>query len=92
MRRWDSYILGIIIGLIAPALFMLIYIDRFNMWSSLRLLGWQLAPSIGKLLMLSVFPNMALIFLFYSLDAWRLSKGVLIGAFPYLLAAIWATF
>lgn len=92
MRRWDSYILGIIIGLIAPALFMLIYIDRFNMWSSLRMLGWQLAPSIGKLLMLSVFPNMALIFLFYSLDAWRLSKGVLIGAFPYLLAAIWATF
>jgi len=31
---------------------------------------------------------MALIFLFYTTDTWRLAKGVLIGAMPYILATL----
>lgn len=43
---------------------------------------------MSKLLLVSVFPDLAAIFLFYTTESWKLSKGILIGAFPYLLASI----
>ena len=42
----------------------------------------------SKLLLVSVFPDLALIFVFYTTDTWRLAKGVLAGAMPYILAAL----
>ena len=43
---------------------------------------------LSKLLLVSIFPDLALIFVFYTTDTWRLSKGVLIGAMPYILGAL----
>ena len=43
---------------------------------------------LSKLLLVSVFPDLALLFVFYTTDTWRLAKGVLIGAMPYILAAL----
>jgi hypothetical protein len=43
---------------------------------------------LGKILQIGIFPNLALIFVFYTMEVWRLAKGVLIGALPYLLASI----
>ena len=42
---------------------------------------------MSKLLFVSVFPDLALIFLFYTTESWKLSKGVLAGALPYILAS-----
>lgn len=88
MERFDRYWIGIVLGLILPAAFIFIYVDRFNLWYTFQTFGMMLSDTFSRLLYLSVFPNMALIFVFYTLDAWKLSKGVLIGAFPYIIASV----
>ena len=87
MERFDRYWIGIVLGLILPLAFILIYLDQFNLWFLLDV-GKAAYATFSKLCMLSVFPNLALIFVFYTTNTWNLSKGVLIGAFPYMIAAI----
>ena len=43
---------------------------------------------LGKILQIGIFPNLALLFVFYTLEVWKLAKGVLVGALPYLIASI----
>lgn len=88
MQRFDKYWIGIVLGLLMPALFILVYVDHFNLWYTFQTFGLQLSSTFSKLLQVSVFPNLALVFVFYTTDTWRLSKGVLIGAMPYIIAAI----
>ena len=91
MQRFDKYWIGIVLGLIMPALFIVIYVDHFNLWYTFQTFGWQLSTTFSKLLQVSVFPNLSLVFVFYTTDTWKLSKGVLIGAMPYIIAAIACT-
>lgn len=91
MQRFDKYWIGIVLGLIMPALFIVVYVDHFNLWYTFQTFGWQLSTTFSKLLQVSVFPNLALVFVFYTTDTWNLSKGVLIGAMPYIIAAIACT-
>lgn len=88
MSKLDKYWLGIVIGLIFPAAFGLTYIHAMGLWYPLQTLQFQAGSVLNKLLLVSVFPDLALIFVFYTTDTWKLSKGVLIGALPYILAAI----
>ena len=88
MDRFDRYWIGIIIGLILPAAFGLAYIEVMNLWYPLKTLQFQAGGVLSKLLLVSVFPDLALLFVFYTTDTWRLAKGVLIGAFPYILASL----
>ncbi len=88
MDRFDRYWIGIVVGLIIPAAFALTYIEVMNLWYPLRTLQFQVGGVMNKLLMVSVFPDLALLFVFYTTDTWRLAKGVLIGALPYILAMI----
>lgn len=88
MDRFDRYWIGILAGLILPAAFALIYIDVMNLWYPLQTFQFQAGSVLSKLLLVSVFPDLALIFVFYTTDTWRLSKGVLIGALPYILASL----
>ncbi len=88
MDRFDRYWIGILVGLLLPAAFGLIYIDVMNLWYPLRMLQLEAGGVLSKLLLVSVFPDLALIFVFYTTDTWRLSKGVLIGAMPYILGAL----
>lgn len=87
MRHFDRYSWGILLGLLLPALFCYIYLEQFDLWGILRTYHFGSSMVLTKMIILSVFPDMALLFLFYQLDVWKLSKGVLIGSFPYLLAA-----
>ena len=88
MDRFDRYWIGILIGLILPAVFGLTYIDVMNLWYPLEPFQFDAGGVLNKLLLVSVFPDLALIFVFYTTDTWRLSKGVLAGAMPYILASI----
>lgn len=88
MDRFDRYWIGVLIGLILPLVFMVVYIDVMNLWLVLNTFQLRASRVLSKLLMLSAFPDLALIFVFYTTDTWRLSKGVLIGAMPYLLTAL----
>lgn len=88
MQRFDRYGIGIGLGVILPLLFCILYISNFHLGYLFQSLGTMSYPVLSKLLLLSVFPNLALIFVFYTTDTWKLSKGVLIGAFPYMIASI----
>ena len=89
MDRFDRYWIGIIIGFLLPAAFGFTYIDVMNLWYPLQTFQFEAGGVLSKLLFVSVFPDLALIFVFYTTDTWRLSKGVLIGAMPYILATLW---
>ncbi|VBB48678.1 conserved membrane hypothetical protein [uncultured Paludibacter sp.] len=91
MKLFNNFISGFIIGLVLPALFIWIYLTRFypsesNVWEIVS----QLYPSIllGKLLMLSIFPDMILGFIFYKKDSFRIASGIITGGILYLIAAI----
>ena len=72
-----------------PPLVGYVYIERFNLWYTFDAFDIDLMGSIlGRILQIGVFPNLALLFVFYTLDAWKLAKGVLIGALPYFIASI----
>ena len=88
MDRFDRYWIGILVGLILPAAFGLTYISVMNLWYPLQTLQFQAGGVLSKLLLVSVFPDLALLFVFYTTDTWRLAIGVLCGAFPYILAAL----
>ena len=88
MSRFDKYWIGILLGLIIPAAFGLTYIDVMNLWYSIKTLQFQAGGGLSKLLLVSVFPNLAWIIGFYTTDTWKLSKGLLVGSMPYILAAI----
>lgn len=75
--------------MILPALVGYIYIERFNLWYTIETFDIDLMGNIlSKILQVGIFPNLALLFVFYTLEVWRLAKGVLLGALPYLIASI----
>ena len=88
MDRFDRYWIGILVRLLLPAIFGLTYIEVMNLWYPLKTLQFQAGGVLSKLLLVSVFPDLALLFVFYTTDTWRLAKGVMAGAFPYILAAL----
>lgn len=74
--------------MILPALVGYVYIERFNLWYTFETFEWNLMrPIVGQICQVGIFPNLAIIFIFYTLETWRLAKGVLIGALPYIVAS-----
>lgn len=72
-----------------PAAFCAAYIGHFHLWYTFSVFGFRMMGGVwNKLLQVAVFPDLALVFVFYTTDTWRLSKGVLLGALPYILACI----
>lgn len=89
MQKWDKFWLGLLIGILLPALFSLAYahtISLHQLWSE----GMydMLKPVIGRMLLLSTFTNMAVMFLLYELNVWKLAKGVMVAIIPYMAAGI----
>ena len=65
-----------------------VYIERFNLLYTFETFEWNLMrPIVGQICQVGIFPNLAIIFIFYTLETWRLAKGVLIGALPYIIAS-----
>ena len=91
MERFDKYWIGILLGMAVPLIFMWAYIDRYNLWYYLETMQFHQYGILGKLLFCSVFPDMGMIFIFYLTDTWNLSKGVLIGMMPFVLASLFVS-
>ena len=88
-QKFDKYWIGILLGLALPALVGYVYIERFNLWYTFQAFNMDLMGGIvSKILQVGIFPNLALLFVFYTLEMWRLAKGVLLAALPYLIASI----
>ena len=88
MHRFDKYWIGIVLGLLLPAIFGYAYLESMGLWHALSSLGEMAKGIYSKLMIVCVFPDLALIFLFYTTNTWKLSKGILIGALPYILGTL----
>ncbi len=91
MKRFNHFLYGFLPGVLLPILFMWAYLLKFypsyfSFWEILK----QLYPSIllGKILLLSVMPNLGLVFVFYKFDSFKIATGVLTAAMPYFIACI----
>ncbi|MBR3566103.1 MAG: hypothetical protein IKN91_07240 [Paludibacteraceae bacterium] len=88
MERFDKYWIGILVGALSPILFMWAYIERYELWYYLQTMQFYDHSILSKLLLCSVFPDMGLIFVFYLTNTWNLSKGILIGMMPFMIASL----
>jgi len=91
MSKFNHFLYGFIPGLIVPTLFMWFYLSKFypGDLSFLEALK-QLYPSVllAKLLLLSVMPNLALVFVFYKTDSFKLATGIMTAAMPYFITCL----
>ncbi|MEI6554270.1 MAG: hypothetical protein WCL70_01635 [Paludibacter sp.] len=90
MERFNKFLYGLIPGLILPVMFMWIYLNRFypshtSFVESIK----EIWPGVlmGKLLLLSIMPNLVLVFVFYKSDSFKIATGMMIGVIPYLIAS-----
>ncbi|HJV76992.1 MAG TPA: hypothetical protein VJ602_01320 [Paludibacter sp.] len=91
MARFNHFLYGLVPGLLLPLAFMWAYLNRFypgdlSFFETLKLLY----PGIllGKLLLLSVMPNLVLVFVFYKSDSFKIAAGMLLGGMPYFIGSI----
>ena len=91
MERFNKFLYGFLPGLVFPVLFMWVYLNRFypvelSFFETIK----QLYPSVllGKILMLAVMPNLALVFVFYKSDSFKIASGLMVSAMPYFIGSI----
>jgi len=91
MERFNHFLYGLVPGLLLPVLFMWVYLNRFypEDVSFLETIK-QLYPGIilGKLLLLSIMPDLLFVFVFYKTDSFKIATGMMVGGMPYLVASI----
>lgn len=90
LKKFDKFLWGFIPGIILPAIFIWIYLSRFYPADlSVIAILIKLFPGVlmGKILILSVFPNLFLVYLFYKHDSFKLATGIMIAAMPYLISS-----
>ncbi len=91
MNGFKGFIIGLLCGLLLPVGFVWLYLNNFYPnEEAVREILKVLYPSVvlGKLLLLSIVPDLLLAFIFYKRDSFKLGGGVLLGAIPYLVASI----
>ncbi|MDR2823830.1 MAG: hypothetical protein LBB41_01360 [Prevotellaceae bacterium] len=90
MKKIDKFWLGFVVGVLLPAAFIVVYLITFyTNFIGLRNTLMTIFPSalFGKLLLLSIFPNLLLCFVFYKTDTFRIAIGFMTGGIPYLIAS-----
>ncbi len=91
IARFNHFFYGFIPGLFIPVGFMWLYLNRFYPSNSGFIETIQhLYPGaiFSKLLMLSIIPNLILVFIIYKTDSFKLATGIMLGGIPYLLFSI----
>lgn len=82
-----------VIGIAMPLLFGWLYMHEMGMSEMLSASMFShMHALLSKVCLISIFPDMAMLFLFYELNMWRLAKGIVVGIFPFLIASIAFTF
>jgi len=90
MQRFDKLWLGLCVGILIPTVFIIVYLMTFYKdFDALTSTLTRIVPSVlfGRLLILSIFPNLLSCFVFYKMDTFRIATGLLVGAVPYLIAS-----
>ncbi|MDD3077833.1 MAG: hypothetical protein PHH37_01855 [Paludibacter sp.] len=88
IEKFNKFLFGFIPGLLLPPLFIWLYLNQFYPGdSSIQEILKTIFPTalMGKLLMLSVMPNLVLVFVFYKQDSFKLATGFMISGILYLI-------
>jgi len=91
MYKFRKFFYGLIPGLIIPIVFAWIYISRFFPTNDTFIdviIYLHHCGMLGRTILLSVMPNLCLVYLFYKQDNFDIAKGIIIGAMPYLIYSI----
>lgn len=91
MKKIDKVYIGLIIGVILPVLFIWLYLNRFYpVETSFLETIKQLFPSrmLGKILLLSMFPDLLLAFVFYKTNSFKITKGTVFAAMLIFVGCI----
>jgi len=89
-KRFDNIIIGILCGLLLPAGFAWLYLYNFypndlSIETIKELWGSSL---FGKLLLLSIVPDLVTTFISYKQDSFKMGAGIILGMIPYLITSI----
>lgn len=92
MKIFDKFWIGLILSLVLPIIFGLIYFHTAykgeqEMWTALITLARSGMSLFGKLILLSTFPNLGLFFLFYKAEYWQACRGVIVITILYFVVA-----
>ncbi|MDR2854110.1 MAG: hypothetical protein LBV31_02255 [Prevotellaceae bacterium] len=94
MSRFDKFFYGFGIGLLLPLLFIWVYLATLHpAYDGLLTTLSRIFPSIllGKLLIISILPDIVLFFASYKTDSFKISTGFMCGGMPYLIASFFMT-
>jgi hypothetical protein len=90
MEKLDKFLYGFSLGLVLPFLFIWLYLAALlpsydGLFSTLS----RIFPSVlfGKILIISILPNLALFFIAYKTDSFKISAGFMTSGMPYLIAS-----
>ncbi len=89
--NYNRFLYGLIPGIILPTLFVWAYIGRFYPVDlPFYKVVYGLFPSVmlGKILLLSIIPNLVAVFIFYKQDSFKIAIGIMVGAIPYLISSM----
>jgi hypothetical protein len=97
MKFLNKFWIGFLLCIILPTVFGLIYFHsayqgELPMWNALIETARFNFPLFGKLILLSIFPNLGALFLFYKADYWSACRGaVLATAIFFIISFIYLT-
>jgi len=91
MKRYNHFLYGFVPGLLLPVVFLWIYLsinypEKIPFIEIIKRLFSGVM--LGKLLLLSIFPNLIIVFVFYKQDSFKLGIGFMIAAMLYLIVAL----
>jgi len=97
VKQLDQFWVGFVLSLIMPVVFGLVFFHTAykgdtSMWEALRLtIQWRL-PLFGKLILLSIVPDLGALFLFYNAEYWKACRGVIVAtALFFILSFVFLT-
>lgn len=90
MKFFDKFWLSFIIAIIIPILFGLFFFNNaykgeLALWTAVQATATSGLPIFGKLILLSTFPDLGLIFLFYKAEYWHACRGTVVATALYFI-------
>jgi hypothetical protein len=88
----DKFWIGLLLGIVLPILFGLLffhmaYKGEEPFWHALWLAMQSKLSFFGKFILVSLVPDLGLIFLFYKAEYWRAGRGIIVSTILFFILA-----
>lgn len=91
MKKFDNFLLSLVIGLVLPLLFGYIFVKTFYhgnlpIWEAL--VTFQRTSLFSKLVLVALLPNLFAVFVTYSMERWKMCRGFFVIILFYLIISL----